>query len=548
MVYPKATPTSRGRTRVTGERRPVLGDQGAWLAIARGRPAAEGRCARTQRVSVRSAVRPAVLIAAAITIAACGSGAPVAASSDRSSPAAIPPASESAPRRLLDWPEFGLNPQRSASSDASTGITAATASRMRRTRVPLPGAIDSAPIYLHTVSVGGAGHSVFVVTSSYGRTFAVDANSGRVLWSFTPPGYASWAGSDQVTTASPLADPDRRSVYTTSPDGLIHKLSLSDGHEQAGWPVSVTRLASREKLSSALNIAGRYVVAVTGGYFGDAPPYQGHVALIDRARARVVAAYNTLCADRRGIIAPSDCSASGSAIWAREGAVIERGGARLLVATGNGPYNGRTNFGDSVLELTLPGLSLRQAFTPVDQARLNASDTDLGSSAPALLSSHLTAIAGKDGVLRLLHLDRLDGHPPSAAHSTGGEAQTLATPGGAGLYSSPAVWSHSGHVTLFVADSSGTGAYALRSGRLQQVWTSPSPGNSPVLAGGLLYVYDPADGGVKVYRPNSPRPVADLSCPPGHWSSAIVADGHVAVGEGNYMDHSQSGALDIWSA
>ena len=41
----------------------------------------------------------------------------------------------------------------------------------------------------------------------------------------------SWAGTAQITNASPLADPDRRFVYAASPDGLIHKLSLADGSE-----------------------------------------------------------------------------------------------------------------------------------------------------------------------------------------------------------------------------------------------------------------------------------------------------------------------------
>jgi hypothetical protein len=36
------------------------------------------------------------------------------------------------------------------------------------------------------------------------------------------------------------------------------------------------------------------VVAATGGYFGDAPPYQGHVALIDRTSGRLRTVYNTV--------------------------------------------------------------------------------------------------------------------------------------------------------------------------------------------------------------------------------------------------------------
>ena len=53
-------------------------------------------------------------------------------------------------------------------------------------------------------------HNVVVVTTTYGKTLAIDADSGRILWTFTPPGYGSWAGSAQITVASPLADPDRR--------------------------------------------------------------------------------------------------------------------------------------------------------------------------------------------------------------------------------------------------------------------------------------------------------------------------------------------------
>jgi outer membrane protein assembly factor BamB len=499
----------------------------------------------------RTILRPLLLLAtAAIAIAACGGGtASLAVSTATDAAGAIPatPAAAPAGSPLLDWPEFGLDPQRNSTSNGSTSITAANLTRLRHTRVALSGTIDSAPIYLHGVSVNGASHDVLLATSSYGRTFAVDASSGRVLWTFTPAGYGGWAGSSQVTTATPLADPDRRSVYTASPDGRIHKLAVSDGREQAGWPVSITRRPQTEKIASALNVDGPYVVAVTGGYFGDAPPYQGHVVLLDRAGGRIAAVYNTLCSDRRAVIVPSSCAQSDAAIWAREGAVVEPGGRRLLVATGNAPYNGRTDFGDSVLELNVPGLTLRQAYTPTDQARLNADDTDLGSSAPALLGSGLAAIAGKDGVLRLLRLSRLDGRAPSAPRTTGGEVQTLSTPGGAALFSSPAVWHHGGRVTLFVADNNGTGAYALRGSRLHAVWTNSSPGTSPVVAGGLLYVYDPGDGGVKVYRPASPRPLAVLSGGAGHWSSVIVADGRVAVGEGSYMDHSEHGVLDIWS-
>jgi outer membrane protein assembly factor BamB len=417
-------------------------------------------------------------------------------------------------------------------------------------QVALPGTVDSSPIYLHGVAVAGGVRDAIVLTTTYGRTLALDASSGAILWTFTPHGYARWAGTPQITTASPIADPDRRFVYAASPDGLIHKLSLADGSEDrsGSWPVSITRDPTHEKLAAALNIDGPDVLAATGGYLGDAPPYQGHVVLIDRASGALRAVFNTLCANRRELIVPSSCPASDSAILSRGGPVIEPGGRRILVDTGNAPWNGTSDFGDSVLELTFPGLRLRQSYTPTNQRELNESDTDLGSSAPALLGQNRIVLAGKDGIMRVLARSRLDGHPPSAHHTVlGGEVQRLPIPGGGQLFTAPAVWRHRGRTTVFIADAGGTGAYALRRGRLQTLWTNRTPGTSPLVVGGLLYVYDPEAGGIDVYDPVSPTPLAKLPGAPGHWNSPIVVDGHVVEPEGDANDHKLSGTLDLFS-
>ena len=483
-------------------------------------------------------------------LTACGSSAPAEVSTPTAGATAIPARAHVSAARLLDWPEFGLDPARSNSSGASSGITAANIHHLRHLSLTLPGTVDSSPIYLHGVTAAGATRNLILVTTTYGKTLAIDADSAHILWTFTPPGISRWAGSAQITTTSPIADPDRRSVYAASPDGLIHKLALSDGHEQSGWPGSITRDAKHEKLAAALNIAGGSLIATTGGYIGDAPPYQGHVVLISRASGALQRVFNTLCSNRRELLLPSSCRASDSAILSRGGPVVEPGAKRLLISTGNGPWNGTTNFGDSVLELTLPALQLRQAFTPTNQAQLNASDTDLGSSAPALLGHDRVVIAGKDGILRVLALSRLDGHSPSGArvHPLGGEVQRLSVPGGAQLFTAPAVWRQGTHTTLFIADEGGTAAYVLRAGRLYRVWENATPGTSPVMVGGLLYVYDPAAGGIEIYRPNSPHPLAKLAGAPGHWNSPIVVDGHVIEPEGNANDHQLSGALEIFSS
>jgi hypothetical protein len=491
-----------------------------------------------------------LLPTACALLGSCGSSAPAEISTPTASALAIPNASTAAGGRLLDWPEFGLDAQRSDVSERPTGITPGNLARLRHATVSTPGTVDSSPIYLHGVTAAGAAHNVVIVTTTYGKTVAIDADSARILWTFSPPGYARWAGSAQITTASPIADPGRRFVYAASPNGLIHKLALADGREAPGWPVSITRDATHEKIAAALNIAGAYLLATTGGYFGDAPSYQGHVVLIARSSGRLVRVFNTLCANRRELIVPSTCPASDSAILARAGAVVEPGGQRLLLDTGNGPWNGGTHLGDSVLELTLPALKLRQSFTPTNQAQLNSGDTDLGSSAPALLGGDRIALAGKDGIVRVLMLSRLDGHPPSGArvHPLGGEVQRLEIPGGGELFSAPAVWRHKGRTTMFIADEGGTAAYVLRAGRLYRAWQNSEPGTSPVMAGDLLYVYDLQAGGIFVYHPSSSHPIAKLAGSPGHWNSPIVVDGYVVEPEGNGNDHRQSGSIEIFSA
>ena len=80
---------------------------------------------------------------------------------------------------------------------------------------------------------------------------------------------------------------------------------------------------------------------------------------------------------------------------------------------------------------------------------------------------------------------------------------------------------------MFLADEHATAAYVLRGGRLYRRGRTATPGTSPVMAGGLLFVYEPDGGGIYVYRPSSPRPIAKLPGDPGHWNSPIVVDGHV---------------------
>jgi hypothetical protein len=445
---------------------------------------------------------------------------------------------------LADWPEFGLNPQRTNATGAATGITAANVKQLHLRQVELPGTADNSAIFLSNVNVDGTVQNAVIVTTTYGITEAIDPSDGHTLWQFTPPGIGAWSGTYQFTTASPIADPSHQYVYAASPNGLVHKLSIESGQEAAGWPARITVLPAREKLTAALNIAGGELLASTGGYIGDQPPYVGHIVAINLQGGQVEHVFNTLCANRHTIISPPTCSASDSAILSRSGPVVLPGGHRVLIATGNAPWNGTTDFGDSLIELSLPNLKLIQAYTPTDQASLNASDSDEGSGSPALLPGHLALIGGKDGLLRVLGLGDLDGRRHRLPELTGGQLQILPTPGGAMLFSAPAVW----HSMVFVADGGGTAGYHVSHRRMHIAWSNSTHGTTPVLAGGLLFVYDMDAGGLNVYQPRSGRLVATLSSGAGHWNSPIVVDGYVIEPEGNANNNSRRGVLDIWSA
>jgi outer membrane protein assembly factor BamB len=456
--------------------------------------------------------------------------------------AVLPAAGVAATR---DWTRYGYDAARSNAGPAQTGLPTASLSRLHRQRVALPGTADSSPVYVHAARIGGARHDLFIVTTTYGRTVAIDAASGRLRWTFTPPGYARWAGTSQITTATPVVDAAAALVYAASPDGKVHALRLATGRESSGWPVIVTRDPTREKIASALNLSRGRLLVTTVGYIGDAPPYQGHVVSIAVRTGRIAHVWNSLCSDRRALLVPRTCAASDSAIWGRGGAVVEPGSGRILVATGNAPWDGRTNWGDSVLELTPNASHLTQSYTPASQQQLNDQDGDLGSASPAILPGGLVLEGGKDGTFRLLSLAHLNGRDGRLGR-LGGELQDVRTPGASVVLTAPAVWTSGGRTLVAVANDAGTALYVVRARKLAVVWSTSSAGTSPVEAGGLLYVYDPRGEGLRIYRPGSPRPLQTLAAGSGHWNTPVVVDGRIALPEGNANDHLTHGVLDIW--
>jgi hypothetical protein len=131
----------------------------------------------------------------------------------------------------------------------------------------------------------------------------------------------------------------------------------------------------------------------------------------------------------------------------------------------------------------------------------------------------------------------------------GGELQEVSAPGGSQVLTAPAVWRHGARTLVFVANDSGSAAYELVGGarpRLRAAWRSGTGGTSPVLAGGLLYIYDEIDGELTVRSPDSGALLRSLPVATGHWNSPIVVGGRVIEPTGNYHSSARTSTIAIY--
>jgi outer membrane protein assembly factor BamB len=174
-----------------------------------------------------------------------------------------------------DWPTFGGDNSRTNANMAPSKITAANVGTMVRQQVTISAPIDAGLIYLRGVQVNGASHDVFFGTTNVGRTVAIDANDGKVLWEFASPDFdeaAAVAGASaggggrgmvvkQIANSTPVADANRQFVYAAGADGKVVKIAIADG--KAVWSTAVTKFPKSEKMDSPLNFVNGKVLAVT---------------------------------------------------------------------------------------------------------------------------------------------------------------------------------------------------------------------------------------------------------------------------------------------
>lgn len=161
----------------------------------------------------------------------------------------------------------------------------------------------------------------------------------------------------------------------------------------------------------ALTLAGNTLYVAFGGHC-DTGPYHGWVFAYDVSNPASPKTIAVFCVTPNGTgpIVKNVSKEGLGGIWmSGEGLAVDESG-NVYVATGNGTFNGTTDFSDSVLKMQLQGGQLRvlDFFTPQDQVELKDDDYDLGSGGVVLIpNSHLALAGGKEGRLYLLDRNNL---------------------------------------------------------------------------------------------------------------------------------------------
>src|SRR6266540_4284216 len=464
-----------------------------------------------------------------------------------------------------DWLQFGGDAQHSGRNTAETIITPSNVSALvQKYQVTMPATADGAPVFLEAVSTPMCTKDLLFVTTRDGRIIALDAQTGAQVWSHQyGPGTCqiNLTGGACYTTSSPAIDPNRQYVYSYGLDGNVHKYQVGDGTETIDgvWPQSTTLKGFDEKGSSALAIATSngttYLYVVHGGYPGDNGDYQGHVTVINLGTG-AQKVFNAACSDQavhfkrlaNGV--PPTCSTPRNAIWSRPGVIYDAGTDRIFMGTGNGVYNGNNNGGnwsESVIALNPDGTGGTgvnagkplDSYTPANFQTLDNGDTDLGSTAPAILPvpansivQHLAVQSGKDSKLRLINLANLSGQ--GGPGHVGGEVGTVINvPQGGVVLTQPAVWVNPADSSTWVFVVNGNGASGLQliidvngNPSLSPRWQNVQGGSSPVVANNM--VFSISGSTVRALDPLSGNVVWSLARSGGfHWESLIVANGAV---------------------
>jgi hypothetical protein len=323
------------------------------------------------------------------------------------------------------------------------------------------------PLWVANVTIGGGTHNVLVAATQHNTVFAFDADASpcQTYWSKSLLASGeTWVSNVDVNSddlapdigivGTPVIDPATKTIYLVSKSKTtgatptfhqrLHGLSLIDGSEKFNGPQEIAFTSSgntfdplRQNQRAGLALVNG-VVYVAYASHGDVNTYFGWIVGYSASSLTQVSLFN------------DDPATSYGGIWMSGGAPAADSSNNLYVITGNGDFDGITQFGDSFLKLSTGGsLGVLSFFSPSDQATLSSTDQDLGSGGAAILIDQpsgpvprLLIGGGKEGKLYLLNRDNLGGNTSSDS----GAIQSFSA--GNSIFATPAFWQNTLYLGL----------------------------------------------------------------------------------------------------
>ena len=325
--------------------------------------------------------------------------------------------------------------------------------------------VYSQPLIVTNVNIGGGLHDVVYITTVNNSVYAFDANDPTAeppFWHVnfgTPANVNDWdlgctdLNGNMGIIGTPVIDEKSGTLYVVAlthlKDGFVqrlHALDIATGVDLPGSPVTIEApdfnpLLQNQRPALALANGRVYV-----GYAShcDKGPYHGFLLSYDAKPLRQTAVFNT---------SPKGEEAS---IWQSGQAPAVDAAGNIYVVSGNGSWDGKSNFGESFLKLS-PKLKLLDWFTPTNHAYLDETDADLNASGAMLVpGTHLVMDGGKQGVLYLVNADGMghlgDEHTVQHFQSTGSHLHSIvfwdSAKGGRTLY----MWGQRDHLRAYRFD------------------------------------------------------------------------------------------------
>jgi hypothetical protein len=328
------------------------------------------------------------------------------------------------------------------------------------------GSIQAQPLYVPNVAIPQQGtHNVLYVVTMNDVVYAFDADSnaanGGLLWSVdfrnpsagvTPIPITDIVGHNNGNIvgnvgieSTPVIDLTTNTIYlvartkevsgsNTDYVARLHALDITTGSEKFGGPVVITASAPlafdpiHQNQRSSLALVNGLVVFSWASH-EDLNVWYGWIMAYN---AQTLAQASAFCTT------PSD---SEGGVWMAGRAPVVDSSNYVYYASGNGGWDGVSNFGDSVMKFATTGgvLTMKDYFTPDDYATLASDDLDLGSSGPMLIpGTSLLLHGGKESIFYLMSTSNL-GHEQSGNNQI---VQHFST-SGSEIHGGPVFWNRS---------------------------------------------------------------------------------------------------------